>query len=366
MTYRKICEGIVSRHPAGTVISSVAAPRCALGPGGEIVCTFIAQSALGINDFKPMISRSYDAGLSWSEATLMWPDLTEKFSIFGSVSGTPSGELFFFGTRTAIHKQGEPFWSDATQGIKQNELIWARSGNGGVAWSDFKVIEMPFAGSAEAPGAMCITRRTRILCCYAPYNTFNPLLTVIKDRVICLWSDNEGISWNHSIMLQFPYDDSNGAEAWIIELADGRLLGTSWHIRKDADAPNAYALSRDAGKTWSATKSTGILGQSTALAPLNDGRALFLYNQRKYGDLGVWMAVVNPTEKDFGIQENQRIWATGKVSETPGLVNHDSWTNFAFGEPSALLLPGNDILVTLWCSQHSEGQIAYVKLHLDG
>lgn len=182
--------------------------------------------------------------------------------------------------------------------------------------------------------------------------------------MICLSSKDDGKSWKHSALLRFPTSDALGAEAWVVELADGRLLGTAWHIRKGGDAPNAYALSHDSGASWSPTLSTGILGQSTALASLPDGRALFLYNQRKYGDIGVWLAVVRPTENDFGIQANQRIWAAAKASVTPGMTNAGDWTNFAFGEPSTLVLPDNDILVTLWAAQPAGCGIAYVKLRL--
>jgi hypothetical protein len=90
-------------------------------------------------------------------------------------------------------------------------------------------------------------------------------------------------------MLRFPQPDAGGAEAWVIQLTDGRLLGTSWHLdhRGETEYPNAYALSLDEGKTWLPTRSTGIKGQSTALAALPGGRALFVHNRRKEGEAGV-------------------------------------------------------------------------------
>lgn len=180
MNYKKIAEGFVTLRQPGTPTGQVAGPRCALGPAGEIACTFVAQAALGTNDFKPMLARSRDGGVSWSEPGLIWPDLAERFSIFGSISGTPAGEFLFYGSRTPIQSPGEPCWSEATQGLKQNELVWARSRDGGLTWSDPAVIPMPIAGSAEAPGAMCATRDGRLICCYAPYNTFDPHLEVKK------------------------------------------------------------------------------------------------------------------------------------------------------------------------------------------
>lgn len=362
MNYAKISEGYVTQRELDTSTSTVACPRCVLGPDGEIICTFTAQSRLGSNDFKPMIARSRDGGASWSAASLIWPDLADRYSLFGSISKAPSGEFLFFGTRTLIDSPGEGFWSEETQGLKANDLFWSRSKDGGRTWSDLMTIPMPVEGSAEAPGAMCATRNGHLVCCYAPYRTFDPHLTVTTNRLICLFSRDQGQSWKHSEMLKFPDPESSGAEAWVIELADGRMLGTSWHIRGEESLPDVYAISHDSGASWSATASTGILGQATALAPLQDGEAIFLFNQRKSNAIGVWLARIKPTERDFGIHHMQRAWAAERASQMAGSTDHKNWTNFAFGEPSALVLPDGDILVTLWSLQRPAGDIVYVKL----
>ena len=364
MKFQIISEGYVSRHHIGTDTGMVCCPRCVIGRSGDIYCSFIAQSALGINDFKPMICKSSDGGNTWSEPLLIWPDLVDRFSIFGSISSSIKGEFFFYGTKTYIENKGESFWSEDVQGIKQNELVWSQSLDSGESWTELKVIPLPDTGSAEAPGPLCKTTDGRLLCCYAPYNTFNPLIKVRKDSVICLWSNDHGNSWNHSPMITFPYSDSNGAESWLIELSDGRLLGTSWHIRRQSDEPNAYAISYDSGETWSETLSTGIMGQSTSLAAFEDGRALFVYNQRKYGEIGVWMALVNPSPNNFGTLINEKIWGAKTASKIQGHTNPDDWTNFSFGEPSALMLPDNQVLVVLWACDKTQSQIIYVKVEL--
>lgn len=364
MNYQIIQEGFVSRRLPGTPTGSASGPRCALSGPNEVVCTFMVQSKLGSNDFQPMISRSTDGGSSWSEAVAIWPDLQGKWSIFGSVSRAPSGELLYFGGRTPIDSPGESFWSDATQGLKQNGLFWTSSGDSGRTWAPFSEIAMPIPGSAEVPGPMCATRGKRLVCCYSPYNTFDPKVTVAKNQVICLSSPDRGKSWSHAAMLQFPFADSSGAEAWVAELSDGRLLGTSWHIRGQDNPPNAYGISHDGGVTWSATASTGIFGQSTALTPLPDGRALFAYNQRKQGEIGVWLAVVKPSETDFGVQFNRPVWRAEIAARTADATDHKTWTDFAFGEPSVAILPHGDLLLVLWAAQPSGSGIPYVRLRL--
>jgi Neuraminidase (sialidase) len=364
MRFQTISEGWVSQRQAGTPTAVAAGPRCAVTSEGDIVCTFMVQSSLGINDFQPVIARSADGGVTWSESQPMWPHLIPNNSIFGSVSRAPDGTLYYFGTRYQIDTPGESFWSEATQGLKDNELFWSRSTDGGRTWYEPRAIPMPIPGAAEAPGAMTVLRSGRMICCYAPYNTFDPQLVVDRNQIVALRSDDGGVTWRHNAMIRFASQHSTGAEAWVIELDDGRLLGTTWHLNQEdkSDHPNAYAVSMDGGETWQPTRSTGILGQSTSLAALTDGRALFVYNQRRHGEPGVWIAVVRPAEDDFGVESNEIAWRAQTRTQSGSAGEHSGWTDFSFGEPSAVLLPDGTWLLVLWCIQPEGQGIRYAKL----
>src|SRR5579862_6506812 len=171
-------EGYVSRRQPSTPTAIAAGPRCVVTATGEILCSFVVQSALGVNDFVTMIARSRDAGLTWDDAQPVWHDRVGHESIFCSISRTASGELFLAGMRWAIDVAGESFWSDATQGMKPNQLIWSRSQDQGSSWSGPLAIPLDGPGSVEAPGTLCVTRAGRWLVCYSPYNTFDPAVTV--------------------------------------------------------------------------------------------------------------------------------------------------------------------------------------------
>ena len=372
MTFEFISEGFLAQCQPNTAAAVAAGSRCAVLAGGEVVCTFVVQSKLGVNDFVPMIARSRDGGATWSEPQPIWAHLARAFSIFGSVSpaageaAAGDGQLLYFGARYPIDQPGESFWQESNQGLKQNELIWATSSDSGRRWTDPRPFPMPIPGSAEAPGPMCATRRGRWICCYAPYNTFDTNVLVDRSQIVAMRSDDRGRTWKHNSMIRFPDPSSSGAEAWVIELSDGRLLGTCWHINPNGEQPNAYALSLDHGESWLPTRSTGILGQSTALAALPAGRALFAYNQRKHGPIGVWLAVVRPTETDFGVESNDVIWraqaSTGTQSGTA--AGHDQWQDFSFGEPSINVLPDDTLLVTLWCIEPAVRGVRFVKLRM--
>jgi hypothetical protein len=369
MHFVSLAEGFVTHRPPAPGRGYLAVgPRSVALPTGDLLCSCMLSAKLGTNDFLPMLLRSTDRGLTWQEQGPIWPHLQDRWSLFVSISRDAAGGLFLFGSRTPIDQPGESFWSDATQGLKQNELIWAQSVDMGRTWSEPAVIPMPIPGAAEAPGALCVTRRGRWLAPYSPYNTLDSKVVVERNQVVVVHSDDQGHTWGHAAMLHFADVHSGAAEAWVIELSDGRLLGTGWHVNhaEGGDYPNAYALSLDGGRTWLSTRSTGIQGQSTALASLPDSRALFIYNQRRHGEVGVWLAVVRPTETDFGALANEIVWRAETRTQSGSSGEHTEWEDFSFGEPSVTLVPDGTLLVTLWCIQPSGRGIRYVKLKQTG
>ena len=377
MNFSILSEGFVTSNPTlqGRPALAVGS-RCAALDDGSLLCSLMLTSRLGTNDFVPVLYRSADGGTTWTAEGPVWPELQQQWSMFVSISRDPGGRLLLFGSRSAIDVPGETFWSDATQGIRQNELIWAASDDGGRRWSGPTPIPMPIPGSAEAPGALCVTSSGRWIAPYSPYNTFDPQLAVDRSQVVVVFSDDCGVTWQHSSMVRFSAPDLTAAEAWVTELTDvraganatrkRRLLGTAWQLDQSqgTDRPNAFALSLDGGQTWEPTRSTGILGQSTALAATRDGRGLFIYNQRKHGEIGVWLALVDPTPDDFGIVHNQIVWKAPVATQSGTSGAHAEWEDFSFGEPSITVLPDGTLLATIWCLQAGKGAIRYVRLRL--
>jgi len=366
LRFERIRDGFVSLRQSNAPAPVAAGPRAVETGTGEVLCSYMVQSALGINDFVPTLSRSRDGGETWQEQGPLWPHLQTTHSLFGSISRADSSQLFVYGSSTPITQSGETFWCDATQGLKQNELFWASSTDDGRNWTEPRPIPLPILGAAEAPGPLCVTRTGRWVACYAPYNTFDPAVSVDRGQIVLITSDDGGITWHHTAMLRFPEPNAGGAEAWVIQLTDGRLLGTSWHLdhRGETEYPNPYALSMDEGSSWLPTRSTGINGQSTALAAFPPDRALFVHNRRKQGEAGVWMSVVSPTAEDFGVQHSDAVWLAETSTQTGTSGEHMEWTDFAFGEPSVVVLSDQTLLVTFWCVQPSGRGIGYVKLRI--
>ena len=364
MRFVTTARGFVTQRAADSDQPLAVGSRAAVARDGSILCSCMLTRGLGTNDFCPILLRSTDGGLTWTDLGPAFPQHRERWSFFASVSSAPDGRLFLFGSRTPIETPCETFWSDATQGLKPNELFWAVSQDDGRSWSEPNPIPLPVAGSAEAPGALCLTRGGRWIGPYSPYPTFDANLQVDRNQVVAVYSDDQGRTWQHTAMLRFPDARTGAAEAWVIELADGTLLATCWHLdhAENRELPNAFAVSRDHGTTWSPTGSTGILGQSTALSTLPDGHGLFVYNQRKHPPVGVRLATVAPSADGFGIKADQLIWEAETTTQSGSSGEHSEWEDFAFGEPSVTVLPDETLLVTLWCVQPAGRGIQFVKL----
>ena len=357
--YDVLDEGFVVRGPLA------ACSRVAVVGPERLVATYVTRSAAGVADYTVERATSDDGGRTWRRHGPIWPDLVGTASMSMALSRAADRRLFLYGTSTPVGEPGESWWDGERQALKQNDLVWARSGDNGETWTRPTVIPMPIPGSAEAPGPLTVTSRGRWIACYAPYNTFDASVAVDRSQIVAVLSDDEGATWRHTSMLRFADPDAGGAEAWVVEVADGRLVGTCWsmNLRTGEDVPIPFAISDDGGETWRPTRSTGIAGQATSLAPLPDGRVLLAYNQRAQPDPGVWLAVARPTDADFGVERLGSAWR----AERPTLTGddesgHDAWTGFAFGEPSVTVLRGGDVLVTLWCDQPSGRGIRFVRL----
>ena len=219
-------------------------------------------------------------------------------------------------------------------------------------------------GAAEAPAPLCVTRDERWLGCYSPYHTFDPELSVDRSRVIVLASDDQGQTWKNSDMLRFSQPRSGGAEAWVIQLSNGRLLGAGWHLHLDdqQDYPNRYALSDD-GLHWGPTRCTGIIGQSVGLAALPNGYALMAFNQPN-ADRRLAGALARPTDDDFGLLANQIVWRAEVGTHDSGAPDHSHWTSFRFGEPSVTVLDDETLLVVFWVDQPDGRGVRFVRLRM--
>ena len=351
--FRIIDEGDVF---ATKVVCATSGPRTAVLDDGSVVCTFMINSCGGANDFVPMISFSKDAK-EWTPAEKVWPALEGKDSLFGSVRRGKDGKLSISGQGFDIAYPGEAFWSDEAMGMKENYVFYSVSEDSKTFPEPVKVA-LPYYGSAEQPGGL-LTEEGKMTMIYAPYPTIEKKEEV-DNKIIVLLRSTDGETFTAK-KIGAVEGDSQYAESWIERLSDGRLVISSWQTASEDSSQ--YLISDDDGETFKGPFAQPFRGQSTGICSWEDGSVLIAYNQRKYGEIGVWLAMEKfDGEGKFELLENEPVWIAPKATKNESSGDFGQWTDFSFGEPSVTVLPDNSLLVTLWYQKDDTNGIRYVRL----
>jgi len=119
--------------------------------------TYVTSTKMASNDTVPMIVRSRDGGLTWGKPTVIWPHLQGKWDMYGSVSRSPAGELYFYGAMTPMGQPGETVHQAKNEGMKANEIFWAKSPDSGRTWTEPTRIPLPIPARRRRP-APCASR----------------------------------------------------------------------------------------------------------------------------------------------------------------------------------------------------------------
>ena len=81
-------EGFVCKRDPKGLQPVAAGSRVVVAAGGELVCSYMVQQKLGLNDFFPVVARSGDGGKTWTEQGPICVAVSPGFAASGSY---PSG-----------------------------------------------------------------------------------------------------------------------------------------------------------------------------------------------------------------------------------------------------------------------------------
>lgn len=359
MMFEKIAEGdIYSESHTGKI---VVGSRVAVLPDGKLIATYNIESALGINDFAPMASYSEDGGITWSEGKYLWPQELDNTSVYGSIRATLDGRVCFGGICTNITEKGQSYWSDELGAMLENRICFAVSEDG-YTFPDITKITLPYYGAAENPGGALVDRDGSIHIVYSPYAAIEGKEETKINQMVLLHSNDGGKTFTNTVFAE-DAPPCQYAESWLVRLSDDLYMVGTWQNRAKKGT-DRYFLSRDGMKSFTGPYICPFDGQSTALEPLGDGRVLMVYNYRSAEPAGVYLALARPDETGFNQIANELVWESKRKTSNNTSGEFDEWTDFAFGEPSATLLPDGTILVTLWYDEGEKKGIRYVKLRI--
>lgn len=330
----------------------------------ELLASFVASSAIESPDSHPRLTRSTDGGATWTDEGPVDPSARARYTETGFLSAAPDGTLLCLGSRWA-RDPARPLVHPTTLGMAPNEPVLRRSSDGGRSWSAPEVLPRPYPAPLEiATGLTALHDGTLLFSC-ATWREWDGSCPW-GHRVTSMRSTDGGATWHGPI--DIFHDPSSRVGCWegrIAQLGAELLVATCWahDWKTDADVPNRFALSRDAGRSWQPAAATPVLGQTGWPLRLTDTCLLFVYNHRR-PPVGV-RAQLAAVEGDRWVTLcDGEIWSpqdrrTGEIADGQYAV-----TGFQFGAPSALRLSADSVLVVYWCVINGRAGINWARARL--
>lgn len=348
----------MTRRPSGlTVVESgiiddgdCAFPQSALTGDGEVVCVYCkggGQFATGVS----VAARSIDGGRSWTVGAPLVSG--EGNSTMLRASSRPGADtVFAYGARSRTGREDR-------FGDRPVEPIACVSHDRGHTWSDPVVI----------PAATPMLEISHGILPLADGRLLAPAATIEPGRlgaeVLLAESDDGGATWSgFRPILRDPGGRAGYLEHKLTELADGRILLTTWTIEMAdlTDRPNTFCISADGGRTWGPPTSTGISGQTFSTVDLGEGDLLVLYN-RRYGHQGVVAGLVRLTDGPWSVRAEVLLHDAGaeriRSADADGITE---MAEFSFGFPTGIRLDDDQVLVTYWAGPYGRVAVRWARL----
>ena len=342
-------------------------PRVLSLGGREFLASFVASTECESADSHPELARSTDGGMTWTaEGPLDDAGFAEGMTTeTGFISKASDGSLFCLGAQWS-YAPALPLVHPKTLGMRENRIVLRRSGSQGRAWTAPVELHKPYPVPLELPtGITALNDGTLIISC-ATWGNWDGTCPY-GHRVTTMRSTDGGTTWTGPIDIFYDPKKRLGFwEARILQLSGDTLLATCWSHdwKTDKDAANHYAVSHDAGLTWTAGMPTPVKGQTGWPMLLDDGHILFVYNHRR-APVGVRAQIADVSGGQWKTVYDGEVWTpeNRKVGE---IVKGDyAVTHFQFGQPSAIRLRPDAFLVIYWCVVGGRAGIDFTMGRLD-
>jgi len=362
-----IRTGLIYRNPKPHVFSKQAYfPSVVVMDNGEMLASFAIGEAFEAANSDTYISRSKDMGQTWSDPVrLLKRDEKALVSNYARIAAVPGGMVVSNVVRS--HRESYPeegLANPENLGFVPTDLLIVRTRDNGITWDDPQQVKPPLVGpSVEMCSPLVPLSDGRWLW---PTSTWRGWDGYCPEgmKMVALISHDQGVSWpDYMTVMDRNNEKIIFWESKIAEITPGKLIAVAlaYDEKNGKDLPNQFTLSSDGGKTWSAPASTGITGETMAIAAMPGGKILAVY--RRMDRPGLWLTIVK-LENDKWINEKDiPLWGVREKSLTDKSDNMvQDFNELKFGAPCVTLLPDKTVYIAFWCYEKMVSNIRWFKL----
>jgi hypothetical protein len=364
-----IRTGLIYRNPKPHVFSKQAYfPSVVVMENSEMLATFAIGEAFEAANSDTYLSRSKDLGETWSDPVrLLKRDEKALVSNYARIAAVPGGMVVSNVVRS--HRESYPeegLANPGNLGFVPTDLLIVRTKDNGITWDDPLLVKPPLVGpSFEMCSPLVPLSDGRWLW---PTSTWRGWDGYCPEgmKMVALISHDQGLSWpEYMTVMDRNKEKIIFWESKIIERMPGKLLAVAWAYdeKNGKDLPNQFSVSSDGGKTWSVPASTGIMGETMAIAALPGDKVIAVY--RRMDRPGLWITIVR-VENDKWINEKDiPLWGVMEKSLTDKSDNMvQDFNELKFGAPCITILPDKTAYIAFWCYEKMVSNIRWFKVDI--
>jgi sialidase-1 len=329
-------------------------------PSGELLMLFCIGQAFDAADTRIFVSRSSDAGTTWSPPVRLndyerSPEESESYKPLLLKDGTLIAAGYAFVRPTPL----TPVVDEKTMTLLKLVNKISRSTDGGQTWSVPEYLDI--GGQPLELSGPCIQLASgRIIGATTPFH-----LGKAGHAGWIIASDDLGLTWRK--LSEFYRSAQGNVSTWecrLCEMAPGKVAVIFWAYDNAAgkNLNNHLVLSHDGGETFEPARDTGIHGQASNLLPLGGEKLLTIHAHRE-APVGLMVRRVDISDGGFKVEEELNLFK----DETMGSNSADIKKQFGslkFGQPSLLRLQSGEILAACWSFEQSQHVIKGYRLAL--
>lgn len=359
-----IKSGIVYRNPKPILrsIQAYFASPVELYSGKLFVSMSLGQ-AMDAIDMRIYTAHSSDCGETWKiENPDIHNEVNHPVSYFCRSSKIDSKVVMLIMQYNRIRTE-ESLTNPSNIGFVETRFMIMSSDNGGHTWNEPKTIETSIIGPSFE--LCCPIVKLRDGRWIIPTSTWRGWDGYCPGgmRAVMLVSYDRGKTWPEAV--DVFSDVENKILFWeqrIVELSDGSLVAVAW-VYDEAngrDRPNHFAISNDRGKTFGKPISSGIIGQTMDILPLENNRILAVY--RRIDEPGLWANIIRIKNNTLVNECEMPVWGAQIQKHASGTSLVKDFNNLRFGAPHMIRLSDGNIFGTFWAVEDCVSNIRWFKL----